>query len=370
MSLNYNQSTTTFLNVNGRNKKTQINPRLVFLILIYMNNGVLVVGQIYAKTEDDLHIYENCIRQLKKLECKIMIADSSVCQTKFDYINLCDYYLYDKENRLFENHKYENYYINHYVMSDNVKLNYPCINHPTHELNILYTIAKTFNLAKTIGYKYILRLECDAIITDEHISLITNKIMECVSLNKKAVLSTLDNSVSTEYVSTNILFCDINWFLSKVGNVRTENEWLDFVKNNNLSDDLLEITLGKILKTNVDDYITFDNQLKITYLKGLRYKETRRFIDSYLYIDFFKNSDGQVFFAVNNSNYDKFPDKLAIYQYTPTRSLGNEIKNPLKSTAWVLVENDIINVEIEIDNQIITLSREDVFSTKNIIEFY
>jgi hypothetical protein len=132
----------------------------------------------------------------------------------------------------------------------------------------------------------------------------------------------------------------------------------------------LEITLGKILKTNVDDYITFDNQLKITYLKGLRYKETRRFIDSYLYIDFFKNSDGQVFFAVNNSNYDKFPDKLAIYQYTPTRSLGNEIKNPLKSTAWVLIENDIINVEIEIDNQIITLSREDVFSTKNIIEFY
>jgi hypothetical protein len=102
----------------------------------------------------------------------------------------------------------------------------------------------------------------------------------------------------------------------------------------------------------------------------LRYKETRRFIDSYLYIDFFKNSDGQVFFAVNNSNYDKFPDKLAIYQYTPTRSLGNEIKNPLKSTAWVLIENDIINVEIEIDNQIITLSREDVFSTKNIIEFY
>jgi len=352
------------------NKKIPYALYTIYIILIDMNNDVLVVGQIYAKTEDDIQIYENCVRQLKKLGCKIMIADSSVCQTKFDYLNLCDYYLYDKENRLFINHKYDNYYINHYVLSDNVKLTYPCINHPVHELNILYTITKTFNLARTIGYKYIIRLECDAIITDEHIELIKNKVNECISLGKRSVLSTIDNSVSTEYVSTNILFCDINWFLSKVGNVRTENDWFEFVKNNNLSDDLLEITLGKILKTNKDDYLTFDNELKITYLKGLRYKETRRFVDSHLYVDFFKSPTGQIFFAVNNSNCEKFPDKLALYQYMNNRSIGNEIQNPLKSTAWVVVENDIINVEIQIDDQTITLSRDDVFSTKNTIEFY
>jgi hypothetical protein len=53
-----------------------------------------------------------------------------------------------------------------------------------------------------------------------------------------------------------------------------------------------------------------------------------------------------------------------------TRAIGNEIKNPLKSTAWVVVEQDIICVEIQIDNQIIKLSKEEVFSTKNTIEFY
>ena len=339
----------------------------IYIILINMNDDVLVIGQMYAATDEEVLMYEKCVQSLKKLGHKIMIADSSSCQTKFDYINLCDYYLYDKENRLFENHKFTDSLISHYVLSDNIKLNYPCINHPTHELNILYTITKSFNLAKTLGYKYVLRLECDAIYTDEHIEFLKNKIQECISLNKNAVLSTVDNC---EYVSTNILFCDINWFLSKIGNIRSESDWYNFLQNKNLSDSPLEVVLGQVLKTNTDDYIVIGNQLDIQYIKALKYKETKKFLDSKLYIDFFKSSTGQIFFAVNNCHHAIFPDKLSIYQYMETRSIGNEIKNPLKSTAWVVVEQDIIYVEIQIDNRIIKLSKEEVFSTKNTIEFY
>ena len=130
------------------------------------------------------------------------------------------------------------------------------------------------------------------------------------------------------------------------------------------------MVLGKVLKTNTEDYIVIGNQLDVQYLKALKYKETKKFLDSKLYIDFFKSSTGQIFFAVNNCHHEIFPDKLCIYQYMETRAIGNEIKNPLKSTAWVVVEQDIICVEIQIDNQIIKLSKEEVFSTKNTIEFY
>ena len=76
-----------------------------------MNNDVLIIGQMYAETDEEVLMYEKCVQSLKKMGCKIMIADSSSCPTKFDYINLCDYYLYDRENRLFEKHKFSDYYL-------------------------------------------------------------------------------------------------------------------------------------------------------------------------------------------------------------------------------------------------------------------
>lgn len=330
-----------------------------------MNNNVLIIGQIYAKTNKDIVIYENCINQLKKLKYKIMVADNSVCQTKFDYLNLCDYYLYDKENRLFSNHKY-NSIIHHLVESYNITLLYHCLNHPFHELNILYTIYKTFNLAKLMDFKYVVRFECDVSFKDDTLNHIKNKIEECIKLDKKAVLCTTPDN---KYMSTNILFCDVDWFLSKTGNIKTESDWFNFLKINNLPDDILESTLSRILLNNPDEYLSFGNELDIRYVKGLRYKETKRFSDSQVYLDFFKSNTNEIYFAVSNMEYDSFPKKLFLTQFTMDGIIGNEIKDPGENISWVVIDSNLKYLKLQIDDQIITLTKDYIFSTKNIIQF-
>jgi hypothetical protein len=51
----------------------------IYIILIDMNNDVLIIGQMYAETDEEVLMYEKCVQSLKKMGCKIMIADSSSC---------------------------------------------------------------------------------------------------------------------------------------------------------------------------------------------------------------------------------------------------------------------------------------------------
>jgi hypothetical protein len=141
------------------------------------DNEILLLGQIHFENENELKIYENYINSIKIFGYKILIVDSSSYKELFNY-KLCDYYLYDKENRLFNRNLGEIYfYVQNHLINPNFKLHIHCKNNGSHELNILYQNTKSFNLAKTLGYKYILRMECDSILDLEDFTNIKNKMI-------------------------------------------------------------------------------------------------------------------------------------------------------------------------------------------------
>jgi hypothetical protein len=117
------------------------------------------------------------------------------------------------------------------------------------------------------------------------------------------------------------------------------------------------------------EYIISDLDIKSVYLKGFRYYETKRFYDSKAVIDFFKNGDGILFFAVTNLDCDKFPNEIKLIQHKKNNfQIINNFTDPKTLLFWVVVENDTEYVELFIDDKVYELYHDDLFSIKNTIE--
>jgi hypothetical protein len=328
-----------------------------------MSEDILLYGQIFYKNAEDIDLYENCVKSLKGFDYKILIADSSQKDLTFNK-NLCDYYLYDKENKLFDKKTEKNIYFYYECSSFGIKI--LCNVTQGHELNILYQNTKVFNLAKTIGYKYILRLECDTIYSEENIKDIKEKINECVSSDKKGVFV-----CDEEFLRMNMSFWDIDWYLEKIGNIKNENDWFKFLEKHNFSNIGIEILFWELIKNDKDKFINYNLSLP-HYLKTFKYKETERFYESDVIIDFFKPKESeQLFFCVTNYKSDVFPEKLILNQYFENGGyLTNQVKNPGSVLYWVNIDINIKYAELIVNDKIFKLTKEELFSVENVIIFY
>lgn len=325
-----------------------------------MKNDVLLVGQIYINNIRDLEIYEFNTKNNKNFGYDILIVDSSKSKFKFDY-TLADYYMYDKKNLLFNRNPFD--FINFYYFHMNIQLNIFCSNSSPHELNILYQNTKAFNFAKSLGYKYILRVESDLEFTSKDIEEINKKIDECKSFNKKAIFMKIDDT----YIGFHISFWNIDYYFEKIGEIFSQKDWENLLKKYNIIDEGLEKTIPKIIN-NEEDFLKFDD-LHSEPQKGFRYKETKMYFDSDCIIDFFKSEDNNVYFATANNSKDKFPNKLILTQYTQNGILKNEIVDLGETVSWVLIDTNIKNVELEVNDNIYTLTKEDLMNKPNTIIF-
>ena len=325
-----------------------------------MNDKILLIGQVYFDNDNDLKMYENNISIDKKFGYEIMIVDSSNYKSLFNY-NLTDYYLNDKKNLVFNRKPFN--YVNFFYRTDNVKLEISCENTAPHELNILYQNTKSFRLAKLLGYKYVLRVECDIPFNDFDINNIKNKINECVSNNKKSVFMNTDN-----YIGFHITFWDIDWYFDKIGDILNQNDWMNLLHKYKLEDNGIETIFHSILKDQEENYLKFDT-ITSASVKGYRYKETRRFYDSNVIIDFFKN-DSNLYLASTNMDNDKFPDELSLTQHLNNGGLLiNLIRDWGGGISWILIDPDINYVELNVDKKIFKLNKSELQSTNNVITF-
>jgi hypothetical protein len=331
-----------------------------------MNEKILILCQIYSDLDKTMDNYEKSVESMKKFGYKILVVDSSSCNRLFNY-QLCDYYFYDKENRLFNRKPFGEINYNYYTSS--YKLTIPCQCDSPHELNILYQNIKSFTLAKTIGYKYILRLECDVELVDEDVENIKNKISECVSFDKKGILTSLDYNEEYHrgYTDLRVSFWDVDWYLEHFGNLKTQNDWEEFLKKNNLKDHGIEMVLGTYLYNLKDEFVIYD-KIRSVYTRVFRYKETKRFHNSNIILDFFKTNRGGMILGCLNNELEVFP-RVKLTQHTENNVLTNHLENPTYSLFWVGIDSTVTKVTLEVDDKIFEINKEDIFSIENKIEF-
>ena len=322
---------------------------------------ILLVNQIYISNPLDRDTYEKNVINNGKFGYDVMVVDSSKSGYTFDY-SLCNYYLHDKKNLLFDRKPLNSVFFTYETQNenDNVKMDIYCENSAPHELNILFQNTKAFSLAKTLGYKYVLRLECDMEFNDFDIKNINDKIKECIlNDNKTSVMK-----FSEDYMGFHVTFWDIDYYFYIIGKILNQKDWEKLLHKHNLSDNGIERILPQILKNN---YLIFE-PLTTAQVIAYRFKETMRFFDSNVIIDFFKTSDDRIYFASTNHNWDRFPEKLIIRQYVKDTVLTNGIGNS-NSVSWVYIDQNVDYIELEVDDKIYKLTGDEVKSTKNVISF-
>jgi hypothetical protein len=325
-----------------------------------MSNDILLVGQIYISNEENKRVYQENVLNLANFGYPILIVDSSPTEYVFDHSG-CDYYLYDKNNLLFDRKPLNmvNWHFTTVGPSNNINLSIPCYNSSPHELNILYQNTKAFSLAKTLEYKYVIRVECDIHFNENDIKNIKEKINQCIEENKNSAF--LYNGVSFGF---HVSFYNIDHYFEKIGKILNQKDWENLLEKYNFSDDGLENIFPKIFT----DYINFDPLIVMAVL-AYRYKETKRFLDSNVILDFFKDdSNDRIYLACTNNYLDKFPDKITLTQYIKERTLIDGVSNSV-SVTWIFIDQNVDYVELNIDDKIHKFTKEDLVKTQNTINF-
>ena len=332
---------------------------------------VLLVTQVYYTSEYQKREYIESIREFGRFGYKILVSDSSCYSPKIEIEDVCDYYQYDRDNR-----KYSDVGISitgdiwFYKDGSDITLNYLCSFENQHELNIHYCNAKAFEFAKREGYTHILKIEADLRLDDDAVNTILSDIDNFLKSGKRIMINVASDK--REWCWCNIFFCDVDWYLQRFGPIRSETDWLDFLKQHNYPNASLEMTLARVLHQHEDEYMhwNFDG-LKMRFIKAYRYKETRRFHDSDIYLDFFYDyfNPKSIFLISLNGDGVPFPN-VNLIQYLPNGGiLHNTIGDSGGLFSWVYIDSNVEKVELIVNGTTHTLSNSELFSIKNYVWF-
>lgn len=195
----------------------------------YMNNRKqdksIVIIDCYvhsSRVENKLH---NCIKNLKKHKQDVLLISNKVI--KEEILNLVDYYVYDKENRLFSDGNYNADPITLYKIYDNIEIYEVVSGVQRHGLSVMRNLFKAIKIAKEYGYTHFHRVEVDDIMGE--ISLDTISLIPRLGVD--GVFYFNENDISFHY-----MYCSIDYFLQNVREINEEQDYYDYLKNEMNSD--------------------------------------------------------------------------------------------------------------------------------------
>lgn len=155
----------------------------------------------------------------------LLISNTTVSKEVMD---LCNYFIYDKRNQLFQR-EYPNIdYVDFYISTGDFVIHNVTKGMQRHGLSVLINLYNSVAYAKTLGYKYFQRIECDDIFGPISRKRINEIQEECVALNKKGVfyVNDMDANISFHY-----FFCEIDYFLDSVKQITCEEDYEKYVNS-------------------------------------------------------------------------------------------------------------------------------------------
>jgi len=155
----------------------------------------------------------------------LLISNTTVSKEVMD---LCNYFIYDKRNQLFQK-EYPNIdYVDFYISTGDFVIHNVTKGMQRHGLSVLINLYNSVAHAKTLGYKYFQRIECDDIFGPYSLKTIKDIQEECVALNKKGVFYVNDSEAN---ISFHYFFCEIDYFLNTVKQITCEEDYEKYVNS-------------------------------------------------------------------------------------------------------------------------------------------
>jgi hypothetical protein len=202
----------------------------------------IVVINTWAETIEQNKLLHDCILNLSLLDVDICLVSHYPISTTVQ--NLVSYYVYDKNNKLFEKSNYEKWWWYYHPIK--ITLNNYLKSVYAHCPAVFSSIKHSLHLAKSANKKYVFYLESDTIINPKDLHSFCDIYDETLNSNKKAWFE------SYQYTKNNKEIDSVNgefWF----GEVDFLLENIDFSKT--IWEYGLEYHLFNCLKDVKDKYI-------------------------------------------------------------------------------------------------------------------
>lgn len=147
-----------------------------------------------------------------------------------DIMKYCKYYMYDSNNRLFQDIFEDVKDINLWKIMDGFKVNEHTSGLQKHGLSVLVNLFNSLKFAQNLGYTHFQRLEADDIFGTKSLEWI-NGVPELVQSQGKKGLYYFNNdaSIEQEDVSFHYQFCEIDTFLKCVTHIQKEQDYVDYL---------------------------------------------------------------------------------------------------------------------------------------------
>ena len=160
------------------------------------------------KVEEKL---KNCVENLKKYNQDILLMSNSIISE--EVLNFVDYYIYDKENRLFSDGDYKADPITLYKIYDNIEIYEVVSGVQRHGLSVMRNLFKAIKIAKEYGYTHFHRVEVDDIMGE--ISL--DNMTLAPRLGVDGLFYFNENDISFHY-----MYCSIDYFINNIREINKE----------------------------------------------------------------------------------------------------------------------------------------------------
>lgn len=142
----------------------------------------------------------------------------------------CKYYLYDSNNRLFQDIFEGVKDINLWKVMDGFKVNEHTSGLQKHGLSVMVNLFNALRMAKSLGYTHFQRMEADDLFGEKSRQWISEVPNRVLTAGKKG-LYYYNNTphVEQEDVSFHYQFCEIDLFLRSVTNIEKQRDYYDYL---------------------------------------------------------------------------------------------------------------------------------------------
>ena len=180
-------------------------------------------------------------------------ADKSV-------IEMCDFYLYDHRNQLFEETYTNIEDVDFFTPGDGFVAHNVKPGLQRHGLSVLVNLFNSLHVAKSLGYTHFQRLECDDLFGTQSLDMMIELEGRCLLENKKGLFY-FNEDPNDRNVSFHYFFCEIDYFLDKVHRINNESDYIEYLLANHGNRDFViaERYIYENLKRNGCDEIIHKN---------------------------------------------------------------------------------------------------------------
>lgn len=191
-----------------------------------LERKVITITDCFVRNEQIENKLILALKKIRDLNNDILLISNTTVSKEI--MSLCDFFLYDKRNQLFTK-EYENIEpVDFYISTGDFVIHNVVDGMQRHGLSVLINLYNSVSHAKTLGYKYFQRIECDDIFGPESITRMRELQDECIALNKKGLFYVNENEAN---ISFHYFFCEIDHFLNVIHQISNEEDYENYVNS-------------------------------------------------------------------------------------------------------------------------------------------